>query len=80
MLINIGFGNLVAENRIVSVISPDAAPAKRIMQDAREHHMLIDATSGRRTKSVIIADSGHIILSYMDCEKLQNAVNGALES
>ena len=60
-LINIGFGNIVAANRIISIISPESAPIKRIIQEARDRGMLIDATYGRRTRAVIVTDSGHII-------------------
>lgn len=67
-LINIGFGNIVAANRIVAIVSPESAPIKRIMQEARERGMLIDATYGRRTRAVIIADSDHIILSAVQPE------------
>ncbi len=62
-LINIGFGNLVSEEKIVAIVSPESAPIKRIITEAREKGLLIDATYGRKTKSVIIADSEHIILS-----------------
>lgn len=60
-LINIGFGNIVAANRIISIISPESAPIKRIIQEARDNGTLIDATYGRRTRAVIVTDSGHII-------------------
>jgi len=62
-LINIGFGNIVSANRIISIVSPESAPIKRIIQEARDRHMLIDATYGRRTRAVIITDSDHVILS-----------------
>ena len=62
-LINIGFGNIVSANRLVAIASPASAPIKRIIQDARDRGMLIDATYGRRTRAVIIMDSDHIILS-----------------
>lgn len=62
-LINIGFGNIVSANRLVAIVSPDSAPIKRIIQDARDRGMLIDASYGRRTRAVIITDSDHIILS-----------------
>ena len=62
-MINIGFGNIIAANRIVAIVSPESAPIKRIVQDARERGMLIDATYGRRTRAVIICDSDHVILS-----------------
>ena len=60
-LVNIGFGNIVAANRIVAIISPESAPIKRIIQEAREKGMLIDATYGRRTRAVIVTDSSHVI-------------------
>ena len=62
-LVNIGFGNIIAANRIVGIVSPESAPIKRVIQEARERGMLIDATYGRRTRAVIITDSDHIILS-----------------
>ena len=62
-LVNIGFGNVVSANRIIAIVSPESAPIKRIVQEARERGMLIDATYGRRTRAVIIADSDHVILS-----------------
>lgn len=61
--LNIGFGNIVFANRIIAVLSPESAPIKRVIQDAKEQKKLIDATYGRRTRAVIIADEGHIILS-----------------
>ncbi|MFA8437556.1 extracellular matrix/biofilm regulator RemA [Pueribacillus sp. YX66] len=67
-LINIGFGNIVSANRIVSIVSPESAPIKRVIQEARDRNMLIDATYGRRTRAVIIADSDHIILSAVQPE------------
>lgn len=78
-LINIGFGNIVAANRIVSIISPESAPIKRIIQEAREKGMLIDATYGRRTRAVIVTDSGHIILSAVHPETVANRVNSDTE-
>ncbi len=71
-LINIGFGNIVAANRIISIISPESAPIKRIIQEAREKGLLIDATYGRRTRAVIVTDSGHIILSSVQPETVAN--------
>ena len=62
-LINIGFGNIVAAERIIAIVSPESAPIKRIMQEARDRGSLIDATYGRRTRAVVIMDSSHIILS-----------------
>ena len=60
-LINIGFGNIVSANRMIAIVSPESAPIKRIIQEARDHGMLIDATYGRRTRAVLIADSGHAL-------------------
>ncbi len=71
-LINIGFSNLVAENRIVSIISPESAPIKRLISEEREKGNLIDASYGRKTKSVIITDSKHVILSSLTPEILSN--------
>ena len=73
-LINIGFGNMVAANRLVAIVSPESAPIKRIIQDAREGGTLIDATYGRRTRAVIVTDSGHIILSAVQPETVANRV------
>ena len=73
-LINIGFGNMVAANRLVAIVSPESAPIKRIIQDARESGSLIDATYGRRTRAVIITDSDHIILSAVQPETVANRV------
>ena len=67
-LINIGFGNIVAANRLVSIVSPDSAPIKRIIQDARDKGMLIDATQGRKTRAVIIMDTNHVVLSAVQPE------------
>ncbi|MFZ4450202.1 extracellular matrix/biofilm regulator RemA [Salibacterium aidingense] len=67
-LINIGFGNIVSANRIISIVSPESAPIKRIIQEARDRNMLVDATYGRRTRAVIIADSDHVILSAVQPE------------
>lgn len=67
-LINIGFGNIVNANRIISIVSPESAPIKRIIQTARDEGLLIDATYGRRTRAVIVTDSGHVILSAIQPE------------
>jgi len=67
-LINIGFGNIVSASRIVAIVSPESAPIKRIVQEARDRGMLIDATYGRRTRAVIVTDSEHIILSAVQPE------------
>ena len=67
-LINIGFGNTVSANRIVAIVSPESAPIKRIVQEAKESGNAIDATCGRRTRAVVIMDSGHIVLSAVQPE------------
>lgn len=67
-LINIGFGNIVSANRIIAIISPESAPIKRIVQEAKDEGMAIDATYGRRTRAVIIMDSGHVLLSAVQPE------------
>ncbi|MBD2312575.1 DUF370 domain-containing protein [Desertifilum sp. FACHB-1129] len=67
-LINIGFGNIVSASRVIAIVSPESAPIKRIISDARERGQLIDATYGRRTRAVIVIDSGHIILSAIQPE------------
>ena len=69
-LLNIGYGNLIAAERLLSVVSPDSAPIKRIVQDSREIGMLIDASFGRKTKSVLIMDTGHTILSALTPEAI----------
>lgn len=76
-LINIGFGNVVAAHRIVAIISPDSSPIKRLVQDARDKGTLVDATYGRRTRAVVITDSGHVILSALQHETIVNRVPGA---
>lgn len=67
-LINIGFGNMVSTSRIISIISPESAPIKRMIQEARDKGSLIDATYGRRTRAVIVTDSGHVVLSALQPE------------
>lgn len=69
-LINIGFGNLVNADRIISIVSPESAPVKRIVQLAKSNGTLIDATHGRKTMSVIITDSDNVVLSYMDVKQI----------
>ncbi|MGF1497738.1 MAG: extracellular matrix/biofilm regulator RemA [Elainellaceae cyanobacterium] len=71
-LINIGFGNIVSANRVIAIVSPESAPIKRIISDARTRGELIDATYGRRTRAVIVTDSGHIILSAIQPETVAN--------
>ncbi len=73
-LVNIGSGNLISADRIVTIVSPESAPIKRIIQDAKEKGMLIDATVGRKTKTVIVTDSGHIILCYLPVERLAGRI------
>lgn len=75
-LINIGFGNMVSADRVVALVSPDSAPVKRLIQDTRDTGMLIDVTCGRRTRSVIITDSEHIILSAIQPETVSNRIAG----
>lgn len=67
-LVNIGFGNLISASRVLAIVSPESAPIKRIISDVRERGQLIDATFGRRTRAVIIMDSGHVILSALQPE------------
>jgi len=74
-LINIGFGNIVSANRLIAIVSPESAPIKRIIQEARDKGMLIDATYGRRTRAVIITDSDHIILSAVQPETVAHRLN-----
>ena len=73
-LINIGFGNMVSASRLITIVSPESAPIKRIIQDARDNGVLIDATYGRRTRAVIITDSDHVILSAVQPETVANRV------
>lgn len=70
-LMNIGFGNLINMERVVAVVSTDSSPAKRMMQTGKERGRLIDATHGRKTKSVLITDSDHIVLSYLEPEMIE---------
>ncbi|XJZ28444.1 extracellular matrix/biofilm regulator RemA [Bacillota bacterium Lsc_1132] len=78
-LINIGYGNIVSANRIISIVSPESAPIKRIIQDARDRGVLIDATYGRRTRAVIVMDSDHVILSAVQPETVANRLAGSDE-
>ena len=73
-LVNIGFGNLVSADRMIAIVSPESAPIKRIISDAKERGTLIDATQGRRTKAVIVTDSDHIILTYLTAENLAHRI------
>lgn len=73
-LVNIGFGNMIAVNRVVSILSPESAPIKRIIQEGKENGRLIDASHGRRTRAVIITDSDHIVLSYLQPDTLVSRI------
>lgn len=75
-LVNIGFGNMINASRLVSVVNPDSAPIKRLIQECKEKGNLIDATQGRRTRAVIIMDSDHVVLSYLQSETVANRLNG----
>ena len=74
-LINIGFGNIVSASRLLAIVSPDSAPIKRIVQEARERGRLIDATYGRRTRAVIMMDSGHVVLSAVQPETVAHRLD-----
>lgn len=78
-LINIGFGNLVSSDKIIAVVMPDSAPVKRIVQEAKTAGTLIDATCGRKCKSVIITENNHIVLSAISCEAIQNRTDESEE-
>ena len=78
-LINIGFGNMVSATRLLAVVGPDSAPIKRIIQDVRDRGELIDATYGRRTRAVLIMDSGHVILSAIQPETIASRISGKSE-
>ncbi|MCD7768377.1 MAG: DUF370 domain-containing protein [Oscillospiraceae bacterium] len=75
-LINIGFGNMVSAAHLLAIVAPDSAPIKRIIQDTRERGQLVDATFGRRTRAVIIMDSGHVVLSAVQPETVAGRVGG----
>lgn len=77
--INIGFGNLVSAQRLIAVVSPDSAPVKRLVQESRDRGMLIDATYGRKTASVLIMDSDHVVLSALAAERLAPRLGIAVE-
>ena len=78
-LINIGFGNMVSATRLVAIVSPDSAPIKRIVQEERDKGSLIDATYGRRTRAVLIMDSGHVVLSALQPETVAGRLAGRTE-
>lgn len=75
-LINVGFGNMISANRAVALVSPDSAPIKRLMREAEDRGMLVNATYGRRTRSVVVMDSKHVILSAITPEKLATRLDG----
>ena len=79
-LVNIGFGNMVSAERMIALVSPEAAPIKRIVQDSKEKGALIDATCGRKTRTVIIMDSDHIVLSALQPETVANRFNNKAEA
>lgn len=78
-LLNIGFGNMVSAGRIVAVIAPDSAPVKRMVQEARDDGHLVDATAGRRTRAVLMMDSGHIVLSAVQPETIAGRLQSDTE-
>ena len=79
-LINIGFGNMVSSARVLSIVSPESAPIKRIVQEARDRCMLIDATYGRRTRAVIIMDTDHVVLSAVLPETIAGRASGKADA
>ena len=79
-LINIGFGNMAASDRIVTIVSPDSAPIKRLVQDAKDSGRVIDVSCGRRTRSVIITDSEHVLLSALTPEKISSRLGDGTDS
>jgi extracellular matrix regulatory protein A len=76
-LVHVGFGGIVAANRIVAIVSPDTAPVRRLVQDAKQRQMAIDMTYGRKTKAVIILDSGHVAMSAIQPETIVNRLESA---
>ena len=78
--INIGFGNMVASDRVVAIVSPDSAPIKRLMQDAKDSGRVIDVSCGRRTRAVIITDSEHVIFSAIQSETIANRLDDSVET
>ena len=79
-LINIGFGNMVSSARLVAIVSPESAPIKRMVQEARDRGVLVDATYGRRTRAVLVTDSDHIILSALQPETVAGRLGGREET
>ncbi len=78
-LVNIGFGNMINPARLITVVSPDSAPVKRVVREARDRGVLIDATYGRRARAVLVMDSDHVILSALQPETVANRVAGSAE-
>lgn len=76
-MINVGYGNLVAVNRIVAIVAPESAPIKRLVQDAKENYKLIDATYGRKKRAVIVTDSGYVLLTSVQPETMYRRLNGS---
>ena len=74
-MVSIGFGNIVSAGRIIAVVSPESAPIRRVITEARDRGMLVDATHGRRTRAVIVADSGHVVLSAVNPETVVSRLN-----
>ncbi len=74
-LVHVGFGGIVAANRIVAIVSPDSAPVRRLVQDAKERRMAIDMTYGRKTKAVILLDSGHVAMAAIQPETIANRLD-----
>ena len=79
-LSNIGFGNMVSAGRLIAIVSPDSAPIKRMVQEARDRGVLIDATYGRRTRAVLIMDNDHLVLSALQTETVANRLAGEREA
>ena len=75
-MINIGFGNMVSAGRLIAIVSPESAPIKRMVQEARDRGVLVDATYGRRTRAVLIMDNDHLVLSALQPETVANRVSG----
>ena len=75
-LINIGFGNMISTGRLIAIVSPDSAPIKRMVQEARERGVLIDASFGRRTRAVLVMDNDHLVLSALQPETVANRISG----
>ncbi len=78
-LVNIGFGNMINPGRLITIVSPDSAPVKRLVREARDRGVLIDATYGRRARAVLVMDSDHVILSALQPETVANRVAGSAE-